>query len=76
MTVGVHQTASPLVAHFFPGNPKGNIHLHLGVIGSFFGKFESVIPLRNVNHTGASSVTIRLWGANGHANGVVNFKVL
>ena len=59
MAVGVHQTASPLGAHLFPGNPKGNIHLHLGVIGSFFGKFESLIPLRNINYIGASSVTIR-----------------
>ena len=51
MTVDVHQTASPLGAHLFPGDPPGNIPLRLGVIGSLFGDFESLTPLRNVNYT-------------------------
>ena len=37
--VGVHKTASPLGAHLFPGNPKGNIHLHLGLSISGSGTF-------------------------------------
>ena len=38
-------------AHLFPADPKGNIPLRPRVIGSFFGDFESLTPLRNVNYT-------------------------